>query len=99
MGGWSHPTTAPSLYGHELKSYIELSFMTLKSDAKFEEKLACSLENDIRNLANFHRSKNSNFILESKMVELNQNKNSKEPYRSDGVWKRYFTLEKNEYHN
>ena len=33
------------------------------------------------------------------MVELNQNKNSKQPDRSDGVWKRYFTLEKNEYHN
>ena len=30
--------------------------MTLKSDAKFEGKLTCSLENDIRNLANFHQS-------------------------------------------
>ena len=30
--------------------------MTLKSDAKFEEKLTCSLENDMRNLANFHQS-------------------------------------------
>ena len=29
--------------------------MTLKSDAKFDEKLACCLEND-RNFANFHRS-------------------------------------------
>ena len=27
--------------------------MTLKSDAKFEEKLTCYLENDIRNLTNF----------------------------------------------
>ena len=27
--------------------------MTLKSDAKFEEKVACCLENDKRNLANF----------------------------------------------
>ena len=32
------------------KSYLS----TLKSHAKFEEKLTCSLENDIRNLANFH---------------------------------------------
>ena len=30
--------------------------MTMKSDAKFEEKLTCGLENDIRNLANFHQS-------------------------------------------
>ena len=30
--------------------------MTLKSDAKFEEKLTCGLENDVRNLANFHQS-------------------------------------------
>ena len=31
--------------------------MTLKSDAKFDEKLACSLKNDMRNLANLHRLK------------------------------------------
>ena len=30
--------------------------MTLKSDAKFKEKLTCCLENDIKNLANFHQS-------------------------------------------
>ena len=30
--------------------------MTLKNDAKFEEKLTCSLENDMRNLANFYQS-------------------------------------------
>ena len=34
---------------------------------------------DMRNLANFDRVKNSDFILESKMAELNQNKNSKQP--------------------
>ena len=33
--------------------------MTLKSDAKFEEKLTCCLENDMRNLANFHQSTES----------------------------------------
>ena len=27
--------------------------MTLKNDAKFEGKLTCGLENDMRNLANF----------------------------------------------
>ena len=30
--------------------------MTLKSDAKFEGKLTSDLENDMRNLANFHQS-------------------------------------------
>ena len=29
--------------------------MTQKSYAKFEEKLTCGLENDMRNLANFHQ--------------------------------------------
>ena len=31
----------------------ELAFMTLNSDAKFQEKLTGGLENDITNLANF----------------------------------------------
>ena len=30
--------------------------MTMKSDAKFEEKLTCCLENDMKNLANFRQS-------------------------------------------
>ena len=30
--------------------------MTKKSDAKFEEKLASGLENDMRNMACFHKS-------------------------------------------
>ena len=34
---------------------------------------------------NFHRLKNSDFILESKMAELNQNQNSKQPDRPDAV--------------
>ena len=53
--------------------------MALKIDTKFEGKLTCAFKNDMRNLANFHRLKNSDFILESKMAELNQNKNSKQP--------------------
>ena len=35
---------------------MELCFMTLESDAKFEEKLTYGLENDMRNLANVHQS-------------------------------------------
>ena len=30
--------------------------MTMKGGAKFEEKLTCGLENDRRNLVNFHQS-------------------------------------------
>ena len=40
------------------------------------------------------------FILESKMAELNKiSKNSKQPDRPNAVWKLYFNLEINEYHN
>ena len=70
--------------------------MALKIDTKFEGKLTCGFQNDMRNLANFHRPKNSDFILESKIAELDQNKNSKQPDRSDAVRKLYFTLEINE---
>ena len=30
--------------------------MTLKGDAKFEEKLTCGLESDMRNMESFHQS-------------------------------------------
>ena len=42
------------------------------------------------------RLKKSDLILESKMAELNQNKNWKQPDRPDAVWKHYFTLKINE---
>ena len=54
-------------------------------DAKFEGKLACAFKNHMRNLGNFYRMKNSNFILENKMAELNQNQNLKQPDRPDAV--------------
>ena len=40
--------------------------MTLKGHAKFEEKLTCGLENDMRNLSNFHQStqKSQNWDLD-----------------------------------
>ena len=38
----------------DLKKYRGVIFMTMKSDAKLEEKLTCDLENDMRNMANFH---------------------------------------------
>ena len=60
----------------ELKSTEGLSLMSLKSDAEFEEKLTCCLENDMTNLANFHQStrkcQNWNFdgILLSKVENV-----------------------------
>ena len=51
--------------------------IALKIDAKIEGKLPCIFKNDVRNLENFHRLKTSDFILESKMVESNQNKKFK----------------------
>ena len=68
-----------------LKFTDELCVMTINNDAKFEGKLSCAFKNDMRNLANFHRLKNNDCTLESKIAELNQNKNSKQAYRPDAV--------------
>ena len=56
--------------------------MAVKIDAKFEGKLTLLSK---LTLANFHRLKSSDFILESKMAELNQSKNLKQPDRPDAV--------------
>ena len=45
------------------KKYKEVIFDDTKSHAKYEEKQACGLENDTRNLANFHQSKVSKLVL------------------------------------
>ena len=39
----------------------------------------------MRNLANFHRLRNTDFISESKMAELNQNKYSVQTDQPDAV--------------
>ena len=57
---------------------MELCLIALKIDAKFEGKLTCAFKNDMKNLADFHRLKNSDFILAFNMAEPNQNKNSKQ---------------------
>ena len=36
--------------------------MTLKGDAKFEEKLTCGFENDMRNMANFQNWDNDGIL-------------------------------------
>ena len=44
----------PKYIMFEIKKYRGvIFFMTLKSDSKFEEKMACGLENDRKNLVNF----------------------------------------------
>ena len=63
-----------------LKSTEEFYVITMKNDGSFEKKLNWVLENDM----NFHRLKNSDFMLESKTADLNQN-NSKQPGRPDVV--------------
>ena len=59
--------------------------MALKIDAKCEGKLTCAFKNNMKNLANFHGLKICDYILQSKMSELNKNKNSKHPDRPDAV--------------
>ena len=61
--------------------------------------LTCAFKNDMRNLTDFLLLKSSDSILESKMAELNKNKNSKNTDRPDAVWKLYFTFEINKKHN
>ena len=54
----------PKYIMFELKRYLyELFFVALNIDGKFEGELI--FKNDMKNLANFHRLKNSQFILES----------------------------------
>ena len=68
-----------------MKSTEKLCLMAVNIDAKFEGKLACAFKIDMDNIANLQRLKNSDFILEIKMAEINQNKNSKQASRSDAV--------------
>ena len=51
-------------------------------DAEFERKWTFVFKNDMKN---FSSLKNSDFILESKMTDVSQNKNAKQPGRSYAV--------------
>ena len=59
--------------------------IALKIDAKCKGKMTGTFKNDMRKLGNFHRLKNNDFTLESKMAELNQNKNPKQADQPDAV--------------
>ena len=76
-----------------LQKYRGVMLDGTEDSCKFWRKLTCAFKNNTKNLANSHKLKNSDFISESKLAELNQNKNSKEADRPDAAWKLYFTLE------
>ena len=59
--------------------------MALKTDVKFEGKPTYAFKYAMRDLANFYKLKNSNFILESNMAKLDKNKTPKQPDRPDAV--------------
>ena len=80
----------------ELKKYRGVTFDGTEDWCKIWRKTDLCFQKWHEERANFHRLKNSDFILKSKMVKLNQNQNSKQPDRPDTVSKLYFTLEINE---
>ena len=54
-----------------MKKYRKLNLMTLKNDAKFEEKLTLDSKNDLRNLVNFNASsgKSENFHFDRLLLQ------------------------------
>ena len=65
---------------------LELSFMTLKNHAKFEENLTCGFKNNIRNLANFYRNtwKCQNWYFHWILLSKWENTRAKKLQRSYG---------------
>ena len=55
-----------------LKFTEDLSIMTMKNDAKFEEELTCRFKIDMRNLTNFDSSTQSLKILHFNGLLLNK---------------------------
>ena len=83
----------------ELKK-VQRIYIALETDAKFERNwLAISKMTWRISQIFVYKLKNKDFVLESKMAELNKNKNLKQPDQPYAVWKLYFTLEMNEWHN
>ena len=74
--------------------------MTLKSDAKFEEKLACGLENDMRNSANYYQRtwKSQNWDFDGALISKVGNASAKNSQTSYVSWKWKFEEEKCKMH-
>ena len=87
----------PKYIMFEIKKYRRIMFHGTEGWRKIWRKLTCAFQYDMRNLTNIHRLKaiilSSDFILESKMAQLNQIKNSKQLDRPDAVRKLYFAFE------
>ena len=80
------------------KSIAELCLIALRIDVKFEGKLVLSKMTWRIWQILIYRLKNSDFLLEIKMGELNQNKNLKQLDQLDAVKNFYFSMEiKGEY--
>ena len=81
----------------EVKKYRRIMFDGTEGWRKIWRKLTCAFQYDMRNWTNIHRLKaiilSSDFILQSKMAQLNQIKNSKQLDRQDAVRKLYFAFE------
>ena len=55
------------------KKHTRVMFDCTKDWCKIWKKTTFAFQNDMKNLANFYRLKNRDFILESKLAEINQN--------------------------
>ena len=68
----------------DLKKYRGVIFHDTKSHAKFEEKLTCGLENDMRNLADFHQNtwKCQNWYFHEILLSQVENSWAKSLHRS-----------------
>ena len=81
------------------KSTEELCLMTLKSDAKFEEKLTLGSKNDMRNLVNFNASsgKSENLHFDVLLLSIAYKVSAKKVQKSylSWLWVVIQTLKKN----
>ena len=80
----------------ELKMYRGVMLDSIEDWCKIWRKIDLCFLKWHKEFGKFFQAEKNDFILEGKMTELNQNKNSKQPDQPDAVQKRYFTLKINE---
>ena len=80
----------------ELKECREIMSDGTKDWCKIWRKFDLCFQNWHEEFGKFSQAGKSDFILESKLAELNKNKNSKQSDLPDAAWKLCFTLEINE---
>ena len=88
-----------SIWNFWWKSTEELCFMTLKSDAKFEEKLILGSKNDMRNLVSFNASsgKSENLHFDVLLLSIAYKVSAEKVQKNylSWRWKKIQTLKKN----